>query len=111
MSGLQEIVKHYSSFEAFLRGELDDELTDISRHGADCGYMHLTYNRDLSILLTEFENEIAAEIEQVEPIFEGFASYCKRHDVSGTLRDYTQYAVYSAVELIAHRIADEGGEQ
>jgi len=88
-----------------------DEMKDITNHGADCGYHHLTYYSDVVKLHDKFEDEIWDKLyedaeNQGMSILEFVASFNGGKDV-GSLSQLKNLLVWYMAEEIARELSEE----
>lgn len=109
----QNAISKYQTFQAFMLGEFrDDEydqLADIARHGANTGYAHLTYTRDIADVYAAFTADIWAIVaDYADEIGESVADMLARNSSPiSTADDLAQFMVWAAAEIFAQQFTDE----
>lgn len=108
LTDTQNAISKYQTFQSFMLGEFrDDEydqLADIARHGANTGYAHLTYTRDICDVYTAFTSDIWEIVATyADELGESVADMLARNSSPiSTADDLVQFMVWAAAELVAN---------
>lgn len=99
------------TFRAWFNANLLESAHDIARHGADCGYPHITYNSDCAELFDQFSDEIwemavsdaeSLGSKNVAEMIAGFG----RADMLETFETFKTLMVWYACETLAREVSE-----
>lgn len=101
-----------NNFRAWFKNNLADHAGDIARHGADCGFPHITYTSDTVAIFDKFGDEIwemaADDAEGMghKNVAEMIASF-RREDMLSSLSTFKNLMVWYACEKLAGELDQE----
>ncbi len=100
-------------FKNWFKEHLGDHVHDIVKHGADCGWAHITCYQECVELYTQFESEIWEMLVEDSESFGHktpleFIATFNRSDMADNPDGFKNLLVWFACERVARELEDEG---